>query len=154
VDQIVQSLSSFEGGLIDELRILSKEESGKGGKIGGAAGYGPLKAEANLSKDQKVLREENILLKRTGYSQITTLLDKLRELGALGVISLYTPEVYEQIEEGELYEFKADIRFTRSISSPPLCKDWPKPAEIGAGKTRSWSRSAKRRKTPSTAKIR
>lgn len=109
-DQTVASLSAFEGGLIEELRSLSEEESDKGGKIGGAVGYGPLKAEGNLGKNQRARREEEVLLKRTGYSRITTLLDKLRELGALGFIPEYTPDVYEQVEEGELYEFRAEIR--------------------------------------------
>ncbi len=109
-DQTVASLSAFEGGLIGELRSLSEEESDKGGKIGGAVGYGPLKAEANLAKNQRARREEEVLLNRTGYSRITTLLEKLRELDALGFIPEYTPEVYEQVEEGELYEFRAEIR--------------------------------------------
>ncbi len=85
-DQTVSSLSAFEGGLIEELRSLSEEESDRGGKIGGAVGYGPLKAEGNLGKNQRARREEEVLLKRTGYSRITTLLDKLRELNALGSI--------------------------------------------------------------------
>lgn len=109
-DQTVASLSAFEGGLIEELRTLSEEESDKGGKIGGAVGYGPLKAEGNLDKNQRARREEEVLLKRTGYSRITTLLDKLRGLDALGFIPGYTPDVYEQVEEGELYEFRAEIR--------------------------------------------
>lgn len=109
-EQTAASLSTFEGGLIEELRSLSEEESDKGGSIGGAVGYGPLKAEGNLGKNQRVKREEEVLLKRTGYSRITTLLEKLRELGALGSMQAYTPDVYEQVEEGELYEFRAGIR--------------------------------------------
>lgn len=109
-EQTVASLSAFEGGLIEELRSLSEEESDKGGSIGGVVGYGPLKGEASLGKNQRVKREEEVLLKRTGYSRITTLLEKLRGLDALGVIPAYTPEVYEQVDEGELYEFTAEIR--------------------------------------------
>jgi hypothetical protein len=108
--QTADVLSGLEGGLIDELRSMSEEEGNKGGKLGGAVGYGPLKAEASLSRDQKARREEEVLLTRTGYARITTLLDKLREVGAIGTIGQYTPDVYDQIDVGELYEFKGELR--------------------------------------------
>jgi hypothetical protein len=68
-DQTVASLFAFEGGLIEEWLRNSEEESDKGGKIGGTVGYGPLKAEGNLGKNQMAQQEEQVLLKRTGYSR-------------------------------------------------------------------------------------
>jgi len=96
--QTVDALSALEGGLIEELRNSSEKESNK------------THADASQSENERTLREEEFLRQRTGYSQITILLDKLRELGSLGTIGRYSPEVYEQIQEGDLYEFKADIR--------------------------------------------
>lgn len=96
--QTVSSLSALEGGLINELRNSSEEESNK------TSGNG------TQSANQRETREEEVLRERTGYSRISTLLDKLRDFGALGAIEQYSGQVYEAIEEGELYEFKADVR--------------------------------------------
>lgn len=127
-DQTVESLSALEGGFIEELRRVSLEDSDSGQKTGEALDHGPLQAEESLSEDQRVRREEEMLLKRTGYSQITTLLDKLRELGALGTIEIYSPEVYEHIEEGELYEFTAEIRLHSFHQFVSVVQGW---AETG-----------------------
>jgi hypothetical protein len=109
-DQTVESLSALEGGLIEELRSVSEEESTGGKGLSGSVGYGGTKIGGSLSKDQRLRSEEEDLRKRTGISRVTTLLDKLREAAALGAIERYGPEVYEAIEEGELYEFKAEVR--------------------------------------------
>jgi hypothetical protein len=110
-EQTVESLSALEGGLIEDMRGITEEESTGGKGIRGDFGYGPAKIGGNLSKDQKMRHEEEVLRKRTGVSRITTLLGKLREMGALGSIGeQYNAEVYEAVEEGELYEFRATIR--------------------------------------------
>lgn len=109
-EQTADSLSTLEGGLIGELRSVSEEESSNGKGISGGLSFGGVGVSGNFAKDKRMRYEEEVLRKRTGYSQVTTLLEKLRELGALGTISEYTPEVYGQVEPGELYEFKAEIR--------------------------------------------
>lgn len=97
-EQTVSSLSALEGGVIEELRSSSNEESNS------ASG------DSNQTESQREQQSEKYLRQRTGYSRITTLLQKLREIEALGTIGDYPPEVYELIQVGDLYEFKADIR--------------------------------------------
>ena len=109
-DQTVASLSALEGGLIEELRSISEEESTGGKGVSGSAGFGAAKISGKLSKDQRMRYEEEVLRTRTGVSRVTTLLEKLREAEAVGAIGRYTPDVYEAIEEGELYEFTANVR--------------------------------------------
>ena len=109
-EQTVKSLSALEGGVIEELRSVSEEEDTSGKGLTGGISFGGVQASGNLSKNHRMRYEEEVLRKRTGYSQVTTLLDKLREIKALGTIGQYSPDVYEAIEEGELYEFRAEIR--------------------------------------------
>jgi hypothetical protein len=97
-EQTVSSLSALEGGLVDELRSSSEEESNR------------TSGDASQTENQRERREEEYLRQRTGYSRITTLLQKLRELGALGTIGAYPPVVYKLIQVSDLYEFQADIR--------------------------------------------
>jgi hypothetical protein len=131
-EQTVDSLSALEGGLIEELRSLSAEDSGKGGNIGGGVRYGLFQAEARLSKDQRARREEDVLLKRTGYSRVTTLLDKLEELGVLGTIepgTRYSHDIYEQLDVGELYRFNAGIRLHPFHQFVSVVQGWEKARE-------------------------
>ncbi len=127
--QVADSLSALEGGAVEEARSKSAEEADKGIGLGGELGVSGVKVEGSGSKNRKLTYEEEVVRKRTGYSTVSALLDKLRERGDLGSIKSYTPEVYEQIEEGELYGFKAEIRmhpFHRFVS---LSRGWAEAGE-------------------------
>src|SRR5215213_5836478 len=100
----------MEGGFIEEMKSNTTEEASKGAGIGGQIGVSGVKVEGHGDKSRKLIQEEEVIRNRTGYSTITTLLDKLRETLNLGRIPSLDPDIYDQIEEGELYEFKADIR--------------------------------------------
>lgn len=99
-NQVVQSLSEFEGGIIDELKIRSEtvERSSN------------VEPETGASHNARMRREEEVLSQRTGYSRVRTLLDQLREMDLIGSANTYSPEFYEAMREGDLYEFKAEIR--------------------------------------------
>ena len=114
----------MEGGFIEEIKSNTTEEADKGAGIGGEIGVSGAKVEGRSDKSRKLIQEEEVVRNRTGYSTITTLLDKLRETENLGRISFYTPNVYEQIEEGELYEFKADIRLHPFHSVAEITRAW------------------------------
>lgn len=82
--------------------------------------------KAGKSKTRKY--EEEILGKRTEHSAISLLLEKLQGTDGIGSIGSYTPDVHEQIEEGERYEFRAGIRlhpFHRFVS---VAQGW---SEVG-----------------------
>lgn len=109
-EQVGASLSSIEGGTIDEARGRSLNGGKTGGGAGAGLGVSGAKLEANFSKDSRFEYEEEVIRERTGESKLSDLLQKLREDEALGFIPTYGPKIYEQIEEGELYEFKANLR--------------------------------------------
>lgn len=109
-EQVGVSLSSIEGGAIDE----AKGRSLNGGQTGGGAaaglGISGAKIEGNFSKNSRFEYEEEVMRQRTGESKLSDLLKRLREDDTLGFIPAYGPDVHEQIEEGELYEFTASLR--------------------------------------------
>lgn len=111
-DDVLNSLSGFEGGAIDEIIQKMGEEDSKGlGLEVGAnvPGVGEAKAKGDRKKSQKL--EEEIRRKRTVYSATIALLEKLHKEDAIGVIEGdYAPEIYEQLEENMPIEFRADIR--------------------------------------------
>lgn len=111
-DDVLNSLSGFEGGAIDEIIQKMGEEGSKGlGLEVGAnvPGVGEAKAKGDRKKSQKL--EEEIRRKRTVYSATIALLEKLHKEDAIGVIEGdYAPEIYEQLEENMPIEFRADIR--------------------------------------------
>lgn len=111
-DQVSDSLSQLEGGVIEEIRSKSTEEANKGMGLSGKLGVSGAGVEAKGGKNRKLVYEEEVLRKRVGVtSPISSLLRQLHDLGTIGRLpSVYGPEIHEQIEEGELYEFTAEIR--------------------------------------------
>ena len=111
-DDVLNSLSGFEGGAIDEIIQKMGEEGSKGLGLDvgvDVPGVGGAKAKGDKKKSQKL--EEEIRRKRTVHSATIALLEKLHNEDAIGVIEGdYTPEIYEQLEENMPIEFQADIR--------------------------------------------
>jgi hypothetical protein len=103
----INFLSSLHGGDVDQVLLRRADDGGYG--FGGGVTAGPIKAEAKRNKNRK--EEEEIVLKRTMHSAATTLLQKVHDAKAIGVIEgPYTPEIREHLEENMLLEFKAEIR--------------------------------------------
>lgn len=118
-NEAVNSLSALEGGSIEEILSRAADEGSGGGEFGAGIGFSGAKVEGKIGKNKARKYEEEILRKRTEHSAITLLLEKLHNNEEIGDIEAYTPDVHEQIEEGELYEFKAEIRmhpFHRFVS--------------------------------------
>lgn len=139
-DQAAASLSAFLGGDVEEARSTSTEEANKGLDISGGLSVSGIKAEAGGSKNRKLVYEEEVIRKKTGYSTITALLRKLHEINAIGRMPTYGPEEYEQIEEGELYEFKADIRLHPFHQFVSLTQGWAEAGENFGQDTEQFSR--------------
>lgn len=103
----INFLSGLQGGDVDQILLRRADDGGYG--FGGGVAAGPLKAEAKKSKARR--QEEELLLKRTMHSAATTLLQKVHEAKAIGIIEdRYGPGIREQLEENMLLEFKAEIR--------------------------------------------
>lgn len=109
-EQVVNSLSSIEGGSIGEARGRTLNEGNSDRGIDGSLGMSGSKVKGDLSKGSRFEYEEEVVRERTGYSKVDNLLQHLREEGSMGFLPGYTPEIYGDIEEGELYEFRANIR--------------------------------------------
>lgn len=103
----INFLSGLQGGDVDQVLLRTADDGGYG--LGGGVTAGPIKAEAKKNKNRR--REEEILLKRTMHSAATTMLQKVHDAKAIGVIDgPYGPEIRDQLEENMLLEFKAEIR--------------------------------------------
>lgn len=131
--QVVESLSSMEGGYIKEVTSKSAEEVDKGSGISGTLGVSGVKAEASASKDRKLRYEEEFIRNRTNYSTVTTLLKKLREDELMGHIGFYSPEAHVRMQEGDLYEFRARIRFHPFHSVAYVSQAWEDSRENHGG---------------------
>lgn len=103
----INFLSGLQGGDVDQILLRTEDSGGHG--LGGGVTAGPVKAEAKKNKNRR--REEELLLKRTMHSAATTMLQKVHDAKAIGVIDgPYGPEIRDQLEENMLLEFKAEIR--------------------------------------------
>jgi hypothetical protein len=131
--QVVNSLSAIEGGYIDKITSKSVEEANNGLGITGELGVSGARAEGGASKDRKLSYEEEVVGERMGYSTTTTLLKKLREDETLGQIAFYTPENYQRMREGDLYEFTASIRLHPFHSVAHVSQGWEDSRESHGG---------------------
>ena len=106
-DEVINSLSALEGGDVDEVLIRHSEEGG--GEIGAEVGISPAKARGGKKRVKRF--EEEVRRKRTYHSAATLLLKKLHEQEALGIVEGdYGSAIYEDLEEHELLELRAEIR--------------------------------------------
>ena len=131
----VNSLAGIEEGSIESVLSKFAHENSKGREGEGTLGYGPVKVRGKGGKNNLQKYEEEVLRKRTEHAAISLLLDKLRGNDEIGVIEEYTPKVYEQVEENELYEFKAEIRLHPLHQLVTVMQGWAETGEnFGADK--------------------
>ena len=128
-NEAVNSLSALEGGSIEEILSRAADEGSGGGEFGAGIGFSGAKVEGKIGKTKARKYEEEILRKRTEHSAITLLLEKLHDKGEIGSIESYTPDVHEQIEEDELYEFKAEIRLHPFHQFVSVAQGWSEMGE-------------------------
>jgi hypothetical protein len=106
-DEVINSLSALEGGDVDE--VLIRQGSEGGGELGAELGVGPAKAKGGRKRSHKF--EEEMRRKRTQHSATAVLLKRLHDEDAIGVIEGdYGEDVYSDLEENLLLEFRAEIR--------------------------------------------
>lgn len=129
-NEAVNSLSALEGGSIEEILSRAADEGSGGGEFGAGIGFSGAKVEGKLGKTKARKYEEEILRKRTEHSAITLLLEKLHGKGEIGRIGSYTPDVHDQIEEDELYEFRAEIRLHPFHQFVSVAQGWSEMGEV------------------------
>jgi hypothetical protein len=91
---------------VDE--ILTKRVGESGGELGGEVGVEPLKVRGKRGKTQRV--EEELRRVRTEHSAASTLLDRLHERQAVGVLDgVLDEEALEQLQPGMVVQLRAEI---------------------------------------------
>lgn len=128
-NEAVNSLSAIEGGSIEEILSRAADEGAGSGEFGAGIGFSGAKVEGKVGKSKARKYEEEILRKRTEHSAISLFLEKLGERDGIGSIESYTPDVHEQIEEDELYKFKAEIRLHPFHQFVSIAQGWSETGE-------------------------
>jgi hypothetical protein len=106
-DAVINCLSGLEGGDVDE--VLTKVASESGRELGGELDLRFARGKAGKRSGERF--EEEIRRKRTEHSAAMTLLRKLHDADALGIVEgTYGPEIHCQLEERTTIEFKANIQ--------------------------------------------
>jgi hypothetical protein len=106
-DSVVSALSAIDGGQIDEILTRSAEE--KSGSLGAEANVKVAKGGGKRAKTRKV--EEEIRIARTRHATAAKLLEALHQREAIGVVDGELDlEIAEQISNGMVLEFRADLR--------------------------------------------
>jgi hypothetical protein len=120
-DTVLGALSALDGGAVDE--ILTKRTGDSGGEFGGEVGAGPVKAKAKRGKTQRV--EEELRRVRTEHSAASTLIDRLRDAGAVGVLDgACDSDVLSQLRPGMLIQLGADIRLHPLFQLDAVMNSW------------------------------
>lgn len=111
-NDVLNSLSTLEGGAIDEILHKGSAESSGGAGVEASIelpGMGKVGGHGGKNKAQRL--EEEIRRRRTVYSATIALLNNLHENDAVGVVEgEYTPEIYDELEENMVIELEAEIR--------------------------------------------
>ncbi|MGW9157614.1 DUF6414 family protein [Microbacterium sp. NPDC055665] len=104
-ETIINSLSAFEAGKVDE--ILEKVSEAREGGLGGTVGYGPVKANASKKKASNV--EEELTRSRTNFSAFEAWSHHLTEASAFGELDAWDVGTRNEIAVGDTIRFKAVV---------------------------------------------
>lgn len=106
-DEVSNSLAAFEGGDIEGALTRMAEETGGG--VEGGVDAKVFKGKAGRNRSRRL--EEEVRRRRTEHSAASLLLEKLHDDDAIGVVEGdYGPDVYAQLDEQMLLEFRAELR--------------------------------------------
>jgi hypothetical protein len=106
-DGVVAALSAIDGGQIDEILTRSGDEGT--GEVGGQLDVRVAKGGGKRARTRKV--EEEVRRARTRHATAAKLLESLHAQEALGIVDgPLDLEAAEQIEEGMVLQFRADLR--------------------------------------------
>jgi hypothetical protein len=126
-DTVINSLSAFEAGKVDE--IIQKASEASEGGIEGGLGYGPVKLAGKKGKSSDI--HEELVRTRTMFSAFDAWYSTLDQAEALGVIEGWDAETRDQLGVGHtvmldarvslapLYQvFSTFIAFANEASNP------------------------------------
>ncbi|MDQ4488614.1 hypothetical protein RBS60_00205 [Sinomonas sp. ASV486] len=104
-DTIINSLSAFESGKVDE--IIQKASEASEGGLDGSIGYGPVKAGGKKTSTKNV--QEELVLTRTKFSAFDAWFGHLDAADALGVLEGWDADTREELGVGETVRLEAHV---------------------------------------------
>jgi hypothetical protein len=107
-ESIINSLSAFEAGKVDEIIEKTTEATDRG--LGASLGVGPVKADA-ARKRQGQLQEE-LVRKRTRFSSFEAWHLTMADEEAIGTFDAWDMGVRDSLRPGDTIEFDAEIELT------------------------------------------
>jgi hypothetical protein len=107
-DTVLNALSAFEAGKVDE--IIEKASEGREGGLDASLAAGPAKAGGG-KKRQSTIQEE-LIRTRTWFSAFDAWHGHLRDHDAIGTFDSWSEEVRDEMEVGDTIEFVADVRLS------------------------------------------
>lgn len=107
-DTVINSLSAFEAGKVDE--IIEKVSETREGGVEGGLGYGPTKVGGAKKKSSNV--EEELKRSRTSFSAFEAWRAHLESAGAFGELDDWDLETRQEISVGDTIVFKAVVQLS------------------------------------------
>lgn len=105
-DRVLNSLSAFEAGKVDEIIEKTTDATDKG--LTGAVGAGPVKAGGSKKRQKQVQGE--LVRTRTWFSSFDAWHKTLHNQEAIGTFSAWSEQVREQLGIGDTVEFVTEIK--------------------------------------------
>jgi hypothetical protein len=107
-DTVLNALSAFEAGKVDE--IIEKTAEAKDGGAGISVGAGPVKGGAGKKKQASI--QEELVRTRTWFSAFDSWHRFLKDNDAIGTFDGWDSEVRNELSVGDTIEFQADVRLS------------------------------------------
>jgi hypothetical protein len=104
-DTVLNSLSAFEAGTVDE--IIQKATDASDRSLEGGIGKGPVKVSGGRKKQLQV--QEELVLKRTHFSAFEAWYQRMRADEAIGEFDAWDRQVRDALEVGDTILFTADV---------------------------------------------
>jgi len=107
-DSIINSLSAFEAGKVDEIIEKTTEAIDRG--LSGSLGVGPAKAEGARKRQAEF--QEELVRKRTRFSSFEAWFQTMTAAEAVGRFDIWDMQVRDALRSGDTIEFDARIELT------------------------------------------
>jgi hypothetical protein len=107
-ETVINSLSAFEAGRIDEIIEKTSESADRG--FDGAVNIRALKAGASKKKEAEL--HEELVRKRTRFSAFEGWYQQLKGEEAIGTFEEWDQEVRDSLGVGDTIEFRASVRLS------------------------------------------
>ncbi|MCR2812581.1 hypothetical protein [Microbacterium sp. zg.Y1084] len=112
-DTIINSLSAFEAGKVDEIlqKVSEASDGGLSGSLG--ANVGPANAKVSAGKKKSASMEEELTRSRTHFSAFDSWIKHLDAEDGVGELTAWDVETRDEIEVGDTVRFEARVTLSK-----------------------------------------